>query len=145
MYQYWLEIDLLESSAKKDMHILVDNRLTMSVQCALVAKKVSGILVCIAKDVSSRCRRLSCSLLCPGEVTSEALCLVLMSSIQESQSFSRKSPVGSHKVTRGLEHLPYEESLGDLRLFSLEKIGRGCYHAYKFLKGSNQVDLIKLL
>lgn len=103
-----------------------------------------GILACITKGVASRWRRLSCSLLCPREVTSEALCLVLSSLVQESQGFSRGSPAESHKVARELEHLLYEESLGDLRLFSLKKIGRGFYHAYKYLKESNQVDLTEL-
>lgn len=40
MHQYWLEADLLErSSVEKDVDILVDNRLTVSQQCATVAKK----------------------------------------------------------------------------------------------------------
>ena len=49
-HQYRLWVDLLEwSSAEKDLTVLKDNRLTMSQQCALVAKKASGILGCINK------------------------------------------------------------------------------------------------
>ena len=45
MYQYRLEDDLLErSSAERDLGVLMDNRLAMSQQCALVAKKANGIL-----------------------------------------------------------------------------------------------------
>ena len=48
MHQYRLVADLLErSSAEKDLCILVDNRVAMSQQCALVAKKATGILGCI--------------------------------------------------------------------------------------------------
>ena len=57
MYQYRLGDDLLErSSEKKDLGVLVDDRLTMSKQCALVAKKGNGILACIKRNVASRSR-----------------------------------------------------------------------------------------
>ena len=57
MYQYRLGDGLLEkSSEEKDLGVLVDNRLTMSQQCALVAKKSIGVLQCIQKSVASRSR-----------------------------------------------------------------------------------------
>uniref|UniRef100_A0A8B9BJI6 Reverse transcriptase domain-containing protein n=1 Tax=Anser brachyrhynchus TaxID=132585 RepID=A0A8B9BJI6_9AVES len=47
-YQYRLGDDLLErSSEEKDLGVLVDDRLTTSQQCALMAKRASGILACI--------------------------------------------------------------------------------------------------
>ncbi|PKU31833.1 microtubule-associated protein rp eb family member 2 [Limosa lapponica baueri] len=53
MHQYRLGADLLEStSEEQDLGVLVDNRMTMSRQCTLVAKKVNGILGCIRKSVT---------------------------------------------------------------------------------------------
>lgn len=44
-HQYRLEADVLErSSTEKEIGGLVDSRLTMSQQCALLAKKANGIL-----------------------------------------------------------------------------------------------------
>jgi len=57
MHQYRLGVDLLESSsAERDLGVLVDDRLTVSQQRALVAKKANGILGCIKKRVASRSR-----------------------------------------------------------------------------------------
>jgi len=57
VHQYRLGVDQLESSsAERDPGVLVDDRLTMSQQCALVAKKTNGILGCIKKSVASRLR-----------------------------------------------------------------------------------------
>ncbi|GAB0203942.1 mitochondrial enolase superfamily member 1 [Grus japonensis] len=56
-HQYRLGADLLGSTiVEKDLGVLVDNKLSMSQQCALMAKKANGILGCIKKSVASRSR-----------------------------------------------------------------------------------------
>lgn len=52
-YQYRLGGDLLERSSEEKA-VLVDDTLTMSQQCALVAKRANGILVCMKRSVASR-------------------------------------------------------------------------------------------
>lgn len=55
--QYRLGAGLLERIfSEKDLSVLVDNRLAMSQQCVLEAKKISGVLRCITKNVASRLR-----------------------------------------------------------------------------------------
>ncbi|KAK4806774.1 hypothetical protein QYF61_005570 [Mycteria americana] len=57
MHRYMLGATQLESSlAEKDLGVLVDTRLNMSQQCALAAKRASGILGCIRRSVASRSR-----------------------------------------------------------------------------------------
>ena len=54
---YRLEGAVLESSsAEKDLRVLMDDKLNMSQQCVLAARKANGIPGCIMRGVDSRDR-----------------------------------------------------------------------------------------
>ena len=97
-YPYRLGDDLLErSSEEKDLGVLVGNRLTMSQQCALVAKRAKGILVCVKRIVVSMSREV----ICPGQASPEVLFPVLGSLVQKRQGSPGKSPAEGHKDDTG--------------------------------------------
>ncbi|KAJ7415597.1 hypothetical protein BTVI_37847 [Pitangus sulphuratus] len=94
MYQYMLGATHLESSfAEKDLEIMVDTRLNMSEPCALVAKKLDGILGCTRQSIASRSGEVMLPLVSTGEVAHGVPCPVLGSRVQERYGHTGESPV----------------------------------------------------
>jgi len=96
MHQYRLGVDLLESSSvERDLGVLVDDKVTMSQQRALGAKKANGILGCIKKSVQQVKGGSASPLHCTGEAPSGVLCPVLGSPLLERwRSYWRESSGG---------------------------------------------------
>ncbi|KAJ7398383.1 hypothetical protein BTVI_125826 [Pitangus sulphuratus] len=64
-YQHRLGDELIGSSpAKKDLVMMVDERLDMRWQCALATQKVSYVLGCIKSSMANRSREGRCHLEC---------------------------------------------------------------------------------
>ena len=140
--QYRLGNDLLErSSWEKDSGTLVDYRLAVSQQFALVAKKANGILGCVKRTMASRLREVIFDLYSDLVRPHLDYCVQFWTpQFQEDRDLLGVQR-STTKTIKSMEHLSYEEMLSNLFSLGKRRLGGDLINVCKYLKGDGrQID-----
>ncbi|KFQ03897.1 hypothetical protein N330_07673, partial [Leptosomus discolor] len=138
-YQHRLGDEGIESSpTKKHLGVLLDEKLDMIQQCVLVAQKARHSLGYKKSSVASRSREVILPLYSALVRPHLQCCIQLWGPQHKNMDLLERVEKRATKMIRRLEHLPYEDRLRELGLFSLEKrrLWGHLVAAFQYLNGA---------
>ncbi|CAM5132666.1 unnamed protein product [Eretmochelys imbricata] len=139
--------NLVTTNQERDLRVIMDSSLKMSMQCAAAVKKANRMLRIIKKGIENKLENILLPLYKSMVRPHLEYCVQMWSPHLKKDILAlEKVQRRATKMIRGLEWIPYEERLKRLGLFILEKrrLRGDMIEVYKIMSGVEKVNKEKL-